>query len=274
MFTNKLKQQITAGQPAVNGWLAIDSAFSAEIMAQQGYDSLTIDLQHGVADYRQALAMLQAIHASGVAPMVRVPWLEPGIIMRMLDAGAHNVICPMVNSAEQARQFANVLRYPARGERSFGPIRASLVHGADYHRHANEQIIGWAMIETKEAVANVEAIAATAGVDGLYIGPSDLTLSLTGGRLQPGFDREEAEIVEVIQRILRAARQAGIFAGLHCGGPEYAARALQDWGFDLITLSGDSRLLSQAASSSLQAIRKLLNSGEPGASQPGETNIY
>lgn len=175
MIRNKLKALWAEGRPAMNGWLSIGNAFTAEIMAAQGYDSLTIDAQHGALDYAAALPMLQAMRASGVVPMVRVPWCEPGIIMKMLDAGAYGIICPMINTAEQAADFVSYMRYPPKGQRSFGPTRANFSAGANYAAEANGEILAFAMIETREAMDNLDAIAATPGLDGLYrTGGSDL----------------------------------------------------------------------------------------------------
>lgn len=269
MVRNGLRDVWASGRPAINGWLSVGNPFTAEIMAAQGYDSLTIDMQHGALDYAAALPMLQAMRASGVVPMARVPWLEPGIIMKMLDAGALGVICPMVNTAAEAAAFASYVRYPPLGQRSFGPTRAVYAAGAGYAAGANDAILAFAMVETAEALANVEAIAATPGLDGIYVGPVDLTLSLTGGRLAPGFDREEPEIVAALQRIAAACRAAGIRAGLHCGTPDYAARAV-GWGFDLTTVGGDVRLLAAAAGASVVRFRELV-SAPATAAAPGGT---
>lgn len=256
MISNKLKALWAEGKPTINGWLSIGNPFTAEIMAAQGYDSVSIDLQHGALDYSSALPMLQAMRASGVVPLARVPWLEPGIVMKVLDAGAYGVICPMVNTPEQAAEFVSCLRYPPLGQRSFGPTRASFSAGANYAAEANDEILGFAMIETAQAMANLEAIAATPGLDGIYVGPADLTLSLTGGRLAPGFDREEPEMIAALQTILAACKANGIRAALHCGTPDYAARAV-GWGFDMTTVSGDSRLLAAGAAASVKAFREL-----------------
>ncbi|MDY8109347.1 aldolase/citrate lyase family protein [Fulvimarina sp. 2208YS6-2-32] len=256
MIKNKLKQAWAEGRATMNGWCSIGNAFTAEIMAAQGYDSLTVDVQHGALDYSSLLPMFQAMRASGVVPLARVPWREPGIVMKALDAGAYGVICPMVNSAEEAAEFASFMRYPPRGQRSFGPTRVSFAAGADYAREANDEVLAFAMIETGEGVANLDAIAATPGLDGLYVGPADLTLGVMQGRLAPGFDREEPEMIEIIQRILKAAKDNGKVAALHCGTPDYAARAI-GWGFDMTTVSGDSRLLAAAAGASVERFRAL-----------------
>lgn len=255
MFTNKLKQQWDEGRAAINGWLSIGNPFTAEIMAAQGYDSVTIDAQHGALDYTAVLPMLQAMRASGVTPMVRVPWREPGAIMKALDAGAQGIICPMVNSAEEAAEFLSYMRYPPHGQRSFGPTRATFAYGS-YGVAANDQVLALAMIETQRGMDNLDAIAATPGLDGIYVGPADLTLGTQHGRLPPAFDREEPEMIALLMRIKDACKANGIRACLHCGTPEYAAKAV-GWGFDLTTVGGDTRLLSAAAATSVASWRTL-----------------
>jgi 4-hydroxy-2-oxoheptanedioate aldolase len=262
MITNKLKTLWAEGKPTLNGWCSIGNAFTAEIMAAQGYDSVTIDVQRGALDYASLLPMLQAMRESGVVPMARVPWLEPGIIMKAPDAGAYGIICPMVNNAGQAAEFVSYMRYPPLGQRSFGPTRVSFAASADYGAHANDEMLAFAMIETAEGKANLAAIAATPGLDGLYVGPADLTLGLAQGRLAPHFDREEPEMIATLQEIVAACKTNGIRAALHCGTPEYAARAIS-WGFDMTTVSGDSRLLAGAASASVAKFRQLV--GQIGA---------
>ncbi|MCB1333628.1 MAG: 2,4-dihydroxyhept-2-ene-1,7-dioic acid aldolase [Roseivivax sp.] len=254
MIRNRMKQLWAEGKPGLNGWLGIGNSFTAEIMAAQGYDSITIDVQHGALDYSSLLPMFQAMQASGVVLGARVPWLDPAMIMKVLDAGALQVICPMVNTAEQAALFVSYLRYPPLGQRSFGPTRAAFSQGPDIAAKANDEVVGWAMVETAEAMDNLEAIAATPGLDGIYVGPADLTFSLFGGKLAPGFDREEPEMVAVLKRIVSTCHKAGIRAALHCGTPEYALRAV-GWGYDMVTVSGDSRLLAAAAGASVAAFR-------------------
>jgi 4-hydroxy-2-oxoheptanedioate aldolase len=256
MIRNKVRQIWAEGRPVLQGWLSIGNPFTAEIMAAQGYDAIAVDMQHGALDYAAALPMLQAMRASGVALGARVPWLDPGLIMKVLDAGALTVICPMVNTAEQAAAFVSYLRYPPQGCRSFGPTRAAFAQGEGIAAEANGEVVALAMIETREAMAEIEAIAATPGLDGIYIGPADLTLALHEGRLAPGFDREEPEMIEAIRHILAVAKAQGKRAGLHCGTPDYAARAI-GWGFDLVTVSGDSRLLAGAAAASVRRFRDL-----------------
>tara|TARA_Y100001960_G_C14587285_1_gene783792 strand:+ start:214 stop:1032 length:819 start_codon:yes stop_codon:yes gene_type:complete len=259
MIQNSLKKKWLNNAPTLNGWLSIGNAFAAEIMAEQGYDSLTIDIQHGFLDYNDAKIMLQSIRASQVTPMVRIPWLEPGIIMKVLDAGAYGVICPMINTGAQAKILVDCIRYPPVGNRSFGPIRANISAGANYASEANDNILAFAMIETAEAVKNVDKICSTPGLDGIYIGPADLTLGITKGRLPPGMDREEPELLTTIQKILQTAKSHKIRAGIHCGTPEYAAKAI-GWGFDMTTISGDARILAKGAKENVLRTNNLIDS--------------
>jgi 4-hydroxy-2-oxoheptanedioate aldolase len=263
-----LREVWERGGVALNGWLGIGNAFAAEIMAEAGYDALTIDVQHGALDYGDALPMFQAMRASGVFLMARAPWREPGAVMKLLDAGAMGIICPMVSTPEQAAEFASFLRYPPRGGRSFGPTRIGVAHGlAAYTREANDLVLGFAMIETAEGMRNLDAIAATEGIDGLYIGPSDLSISLSDGRLPAGMDREEPEMVEAIHAIRDAAHRAGKKACLHCASPDYAARGVE-WGFDLVTVSADSRILQMGSQASVTRFRELSGQAAPRAKGP------
>jgi 4-hydroxy-2-oxoheptanedioate aldolase len=263
MIPNGIRHKWVEGKPVINGWLSIASPFVAEIMAAQGYDSVTIDLQHGFVGYEAATSMLQALRASGVTPMVRVPWLDPGDIMKALDAGVYGIICPMINSREEAARLVSYMRYPPHGVRSFGPTRALFSAGSDYGQHADKEVLCLAMIETAEAMKNLEAIVSTPGLDGVYIGPADLTLGLTGRRYATGFDREEPEMVEAIRKVLEKSHAVGIRAALHCGTPAYAAKAV-GWGFDLVTISNDVRLLAGAAQASVAAARQLMDGKQPG----------
>lgn len=257
MTLNGIRQKWAEGKAVLNGWLSTSSPFVAEIMAAQGYDSLSIDLQHGFVGHEAAGAMLQAMRASGVTPMVRVPWLDPADIMKALDAGAYGIICPMINNRDEAARLVSYMRYPPNGVRSFGPTRVTFAAGADYGQQADKEVLCFAMIETAEAFKNLDDIVSTPGLDGVYIGPADLTLGLTGRKYATGFDREEPEMVEAIKTILDKSHRAGIRAALHCGTPTYAAKAV-GWGFDLVTISNDVRLLAGAAQASVAQARQLI----------------
>ena len=215
-MANKVKDAWKAGKAVVNGWLAIPNAFSAEMYAQAGWDSVTVDMQHGVQDYLSCVACFQGMQrAPDVLPMVRVPWNEPGIVGKVLDAGAYGVICPMVNTEAEARALVQYCKYPPKGTRSNGPIRAALYGEAgSYQATANDDILVIPMIETQTALDNLEAILDVPGIDAIYVGPSDLGLSLG---MAPKLDREEPEILKIYERLLNETSKRGIAAGLHNG---------------------------------------------------------
>jgi 4-hydroxy-2-oxoheptanedioate aldolase len=269
IMDKRIKGLWNSGQAIVCGWLLLPDSLTAEIMANQGYDIVTIDLQHGLIDYQTAVSMLQAMNGSSTVPFARVPWLDPAIIMKLLDAGILGIICPMTNTADEARRLASYVRYPPVGERSFGPARAGFIVDPDYGGKANDMVKCLAMIETAEGYRNVEEIVQVDGIDGVYIGPIDLTLGLYGNDLPIGIDREEPEMIEAIKKILNSAHAAGKKAGIHCGTPEYAAR-MTDLGFDMVALSTDLSLFSAASKSSLEATRRLMSgdSTESGQSTP------
>jgi 4-hydroxy-2-oxoheptanedioate aldolase len=251
MRDNRLRTLWQADQPVVNGWLAIPSSFSAETMAHQGWDSLTIDLQHGVIDYAQMLTMLQAISTTPTVPVVRVPWLEPGIIMKSLDAGAYGIICPMVNTREDCQRLLSYTRYAPKGTRSFGPIRALLYGGADYPQRANDTIVTFAMIETAQALDNLDAILSVEGLDAIYIGPSDLSLALG---CRPVFDDVDPKAAQAIDHILERAQAHGVKAGIHNGLTRVAKERIAK-GFRFVTVSSDARMISAGSQALLAEMR-------------------
>lgn len=251
MRENRIRTLWQAGGAVVNGWLAIPNSFSAETMAHQGWDALTIDLQHGVVDYPAMLGMLQAISTTPTVPVVRVPWLEPGILMKTLDAGAYGVICPMVNTREDAQKLVAWTHYAPRGTRSFGPVRALLYGGEDYLQHADDTIVTFAMIETAQALDNLDDILSVEGLDAVYIGPGDLSLSLG---CKPSFDDVEPKAAEAIDHILARAKAHGVVAGIHNGSPEAALKRIEK-GFQFVTISSDARLMAAGAQQVLGALR-------------------
>jgi len=243
MRENRIRTIWKSGGAVVNGWLAIPNVFSAETMAHQGWDSLTIDLQHGVVDYQAAVSMLTAISTTSTVPVVRVPWLEAGIVMKVLDAGAYGVICPMINTREDAQKLVAYTHYAPRGTRSFGPVRALLYGGADYPQHANDTIVTFAMIETRQALDNLDSILSVEGLDAIYIGPSDLSLSLG---CNPAFEDVEPPVAQAIQHILDRARAHKLFAAIHNGTAEGALQRI-GMGFQFVTISSDARLMAAGA---------------------------
>lgn len=252
MRENRLRTLWRNDQAAVNGWLAIPNSFAAETMAHQGWDTLTIDLQHGVIDYPAMVTMLQAISTTPTVPVVRVPWLEPGIIMKTLDAGAYGVICPMVNTREDAQKLVAYTHYAPRGTRSFGPVRAMLYGGADYPSQANDTIVAFAMIETAQALDNLDAILSVEGLDAIYIGPSDLSLALG---CKPSFDDVDAPVAQAIDHIVERAKAHGIVAGIHNGRPDVALARIAK-GFRFVTVSSDARLLAAGSQDILRAMKQ------------------
>lgn len=257
---NRIRHIWKDGGTALNAWLNIGHSFSAEIMAAQDFDALTIDAQHGPLDYTAVLPMLQAMRGSGKTLMARVPWRDPTWIMKFLDAGAMGIICPMVNNAEQAEEFVSYLRFPPHGQRSWGPTRAGLAYPGYEKDEVNASVLAFAMIETAEALDNLDEIAATRYLDALYIGPSDLSVGMSNGALKPGLDREEPEVIDTLHMIAETAKKHGIRAALHCGSPEYAARATA-WGFDLLTIASDNAILARGAASTIATVRGALQKG-------------
>ena len=261
MRKNKLKELFKSGKPIINSWLSVPSSFSAEVMANQGWDSLTIDMQHGLIDYPNAVSMLQAISTTETIPMARVNWNEPGQIMKILDAGCYGIICPMVSNKKEAEKFIQACQYPPKGYRSFGPIRATIYGGNDYAKNANDEILKLAMIETKEALNKLDEILDTPNLDGIYIGPADLSLAVGE---EPGFDKPEStKAYKEILKILDAAKKRNLLAGIHNGTPEYAQKMI-DKGFNLVTVGSDSRYITSGAKYDLEILKNIKRSKSKG----------
>ena len=242
------------GKPIINGWLQIPNSFTAEILANQGWDSLTLDMQHGIIDYSNAISMLQAISTTNTTPLARVNWNEPGQIMKILDAGAYGVICPMVSNKKEAENFVQACLYPPKGLRSYGPIRGLIYGGKDYAQKANDEILKFAMIETKESLNNLDEIMETPGLDGIYIGPADLSLAIGE---KPCFDKSENDpVYKEIMNILKHAKKNKIFAGIQNGKAEYAKKMIKS-GFNLVTIGSDQRYMTSAAKEELSLLKTL-----------------
>jgi len=242
-----LKAKWQAGEVTFGCWLSLANTYSAELMARQGYDYACIDLQHGTAEYSDALQMLQAISTTDTPPIVRVPWNEPGIIGRVLDAGAVGVVVPMVNSVEEAEAAVAACRYAPEGGRSFGPIRAAMVHD-DYYPTANDQIACIAMIETERAVADIDAILDVPGIDAVYIGPADLSVSLG---LPPGVDND-GPFPDALEKVVNACKARGIAPGIHSNAGVAPKRV--EGGFQMVTVSSDTLAMAAGARADLKAV--------------------
>ncbi|HMH50060.1 MAG TPA: aldolase/citrate lyase family protein [Candidatus Acidoferrum sp.] len=258
MRENTLRKIWSAGGTVVNAWLSIPSSFSAEVVAHQGYDSITIDMQHGVVDYQTAVGMLQAIATTPVIPLARVPWNDPAILMKSLDAGVYGVICPMINTRADAEALVRACKYPPRGYRSFGPVRASLYAGTDYIDHANDDLIVMPMIETAEALKNLDEILSVPGVDAVYVGPADLSLSMG---CRPRLDQTDEPIVKAQLDIVEACKRHGVVAGIHNATSGYALKMMAA-GYQFVTLASDSRHLAAKAAEEAAAVKKVAASGK------------
>ena len=260
MRENKIRKIWGQGGTVINGWLAIPSSISAELMAQLGWDSICIDMQHGAIDYSDALPMLQAISTTDTTPLIRIPWFDPAIIGKSLDAGAYGIICPMVNNRAEAQAFVAACRYAPQGQRSVGPLRASLYAGADYVKHANSTIITMAMVESAEAVKNVEDILTTPGLDSIYVGPSDLAVSMGENA---GFDPRYPKVFEAIKHVGAMAKKHKIAAGIHVGSVQYGMEMIAA-GYSFVSYLSDFRMLQTIAAKGLAALR----AGKPDPSVP------
>ena len=240
---NNLLEIWKLGKPVINAWLSIPNSFTAEAFGKMGWDSITIDMQHGQNDYQSSIAMLQGLSRSESLPMARVPWSEPGIIMKMLDLGVMGIIAPMINTKEDCEKFVSYCYYPPNGQRSFGPMRAQLVHGSNYFNLANENIVSFAMIETKQAVENLDEILSVPNLTGVYIGPADMSSSYG---LQPKFDVKEDPVFSNIKLIAKKAKEHGKIAGIHNGSTDYAKEMIKI-GYKFVTILSDFRVMSSNA---------------------------
>ena len=251
MSINPLRVAWADGRTAFGLWSAIPSSFSAEIVAGADVDYVCVDQQHGVVDYASMVPMLQAIGAAGAAPITRVLSNDPYRIMKALDAGALGVIVPLVNDAGEAANAVAACRYPPHGIRSYGPIRASRVIGSRDPEDLAREILCIVMVETREGLENVEEIAATPGIDGIYIGPADLALSLG---LPPSTSVTEAVHIDAVRRIREVCQRCGIAVEMHASSGRWAKQHAEA-GFDMVTVASDASLLSDAARRETMAAR-------------------
>ncbi len=247
MSRPRLRELLQSDQPRIGTWISIPAPYVVEIFASIGFDWLCIDMQHGFIGDDLLPSMLMAAAVSGTPTVVRTRWNDPAAIMRPLDAGADGVIVPLVNDRDEALRAARASRYPPNGIRSWGPMRP-LEDGAPGARPDDEPVC-IVMVETKEAAASAAAIASTPGIDGVFVGPSDLSLSLSG--------RLGADISDQTAAISQACADAGIIAGVACGGPE-SVIAAQAAGFRLLTLEWDVAMLAAGATSARSAVRLAL----------------
>ena len=251
MRENSIRKKIAAGQPVINGWLAIPSSYSAEVIGHAGFDSVTVDLQHGMIGIDAALPMFQALSSTPTIPLARVPWNDPAQIMRLLDTGAYGIICPMISTVDDAASFVSSCRYPPLGQRSFGPARALLYGGADYYSGADREIMTFGMIETQAGLDNLDKILAMEGLDGIYIGPNDLALALGS---TPKSESDDPVVVQAVAHIRERAKAHGKIAGIFCSSGEAAGRRIQE-GFQMVTPGNEAALMSAAAKAAIAIAR-------------------
>lgn len=263
MRLNIVKQRFRNNEVALGGWCAVGSPYSAEVMGHGGYDTVVVDLQHGMIFIDQAMPMLAALSATPAMPMVRVSENHFFEINKLLDAGAYGVICPMIDDVAAARRFVSACRYPPSGRRSYGPTRGFLYGGADYFGGANEEILTLGMIETPQGLRNVDEIAAVDGLDGLFVGPADLSLALG---VSPVPDWRAGPLAQAIDTILASARRHGKMAGIYCTGLDFA-QDMKAKGFDYINLSNDAAYLRATS----QAWVAALNGG---GAEPAKAPVY
>jgi 4-hydroxy-2-oxoheptanedioate aldolase len=251
MGTDVLKQRWSRGETALGAWISLREPVAVQMACSAGYDYACIDMQHGLADYSDLLALVQAAAGSSVPALVRVPWNEPGIIGRVLDAGALGVIIPMVNSAAEAEQAVAACRYPPQGERSFGPALASTTYGGGYAGTANRDVACIPMIETRAAMEHLDEILAVPGIDAVYVGPADLSFSYG---LPPSLDNADEPVFrDALAAVVEACTRAGVVPGIHANAALAPRRRAQ--GFRMITASGDLSAVAGGLRQDLAAAR-------------------
>lgn len=250
MTIETMKTLWKKGGTVYNLFITGRSNWSAEVLSHSGFDTLTIDMQHGLTEFSELLPVLQGISSGDSLPFIRLNWNDPQEIMKALDYGAQLLICPMIENASDAAAFVNSAKYPPLGKRSFGPIRAALKHHGDYFSDANTETLTFAMIETASAAQDLEAIAATPGLDGLYIGPFDLSVSMG---LTKKADFTDPTLMGIIDKVLELAKQHQLYTGIFTVDP-LDAKAMAGKGFNLVSCGTEVQLLQNAAKSWLQQI--------------------
>ncbi len=250
MRENRLRTLHAQNKVAINGWASIGNSYVAELLAHSGFDSVTVDLQHGLFSIESAIPMLQAISTTAATPLVRCTQNQLGEINKLLDAGAYGIICPLINSADDARRFVHACYYSPHGGRSYGPARGLLYGGKDYFEHANQTIMTLAMIETKAGLQTAEEILAVPHLDGIFIGPSDLAIDLG---LPPDAWQDE-QLSTAIQHIIKMCHARGKYVGIFSGSLEMA-KCMKAYGVDMVTPGTDVQLLLTETTKRIATLR-------------------
>jgi len=239
------------GRTALGTMCNAASPLIAEWLGHSGYDFVVVDLQHGENNLDSVSVMLQALSSTPATPVVRVPANMPMYIQRVLDLGAYGIIVPLVNTRVEAEAVVASVRYPPRGARSYGPVRGAMYGGPDYFAKSAEELLTLAMIETAEGLASARAILAVDGIDGCFVGPSDLSISLG---FAPDLPQLPDETEAGIAAIGDAARAAGKIAGIHAFNVDEAKHRIAQ-GFRFITVMAETRLIRAGAAQALSALR-------------------
>ena len=250
-----LAQQLRSGATVYSAWCRLAMPIVGELLARHGFGAVTFDQQHGLFDLATTQAGIMAVHSVRAAPVVRIPVRDNANASRVLDAGAEAVIAPMIDSPEDAIAFAAAMKYPPIGMRSWGPHRALPFSGlseSDYLRKANETTLAFAMIETRAGFRNVAAILDTPGIDGVFVGPSDLSITLSNGITQ---NPVLPEVDTALDIICEAATAVGKIAGVHCVDAKRAV-ALARRGFRFLGVASDAGFLSLGAAASLKVLQE------------------
>lgn len=246
-----VRERWAAGEAALMAWLSLEGPASAELIARAGFDAAVLDLQHGAATLEGAADVFRAVSLTNALPFVRLPWNDPAAIMRVLDLGARGVICPMVGSRAEAEALVRNGRYPPDGIRSYGPVRGAFGQERIQVDNAKDSILMFAMIETADGLDHLEEIASTAGLDGLFVGPADLSLAMG---LDSFADLSDPRLLESLDAVVAAARRHGIVPGIHAPDPQ-RAKEMTARGFRLISCAVDADLLRAGAENALEETR-------------------
>lgn len=250
MRKNTLLQLKAQGRMALNGWVSVGHGYMAEVLGSAGFDAVTVDLQHSPYGFDTAVQLLQALSSTPALPLARCAGHTLAEINKLLDAGAYGIICPLVNTPEEAAAFARACRYPPRGDRSYGPARGITYGGPDYAACANDEILSLAMIETVPALEALDQILAVDELGGIFVGPSDLGLAMgVGSNAWP-----QPELVAAVRHIAERAHACGKYAGIFSYSPAMDS-AVEQLGFDLVTTGTDVQLLHAGIGQRLGALR-------------------
>ncbi|WP_119066121.1 HpcH/HpaI aldolase family protein [Rubrobacter indicoceani] len=248
---NTLKEKLASGETAFGFWGMLPASFGAEMAAGAGYDYVSLDQQHGLIGVGDAVPFFQAVRAGGATPVSRVERNDPTVIGRALDFGAQAVIVPLVNNAQEAAEAVAACRYPPRGKRSYGPVRAGEIFGSADPEDLDSGVLCFVMIETGEGLDNVDEIAATPGIDGIYIGPADLALGLG---LAPALEVSDDKHAAAIDKIRLACEENGIIPAIHTESGAQSKKHAEA-GFRMITVTSDYGLIRDGAPAMLSEAR-------------------